>query len=271
MNRTGLVVALTLGAVTGLAFGWFPQLDLRISGLFFDPQTRDFTLRHQVLLGQSSWPAHLRDASMWIVAALAIPAGVALAAKCVLPTTRMRVPGRAIAFLLATLALAPGLLVNVVLKEYWDRPRPIAVREFNGVDRFVAWWNPRGECSQNCSFVAGEASGAFWTLAPAALAPAPIRVFAYAAAIAFGSAVGVLRMAFGAHFFTDVVFAGVFTFLTVWIVHGALYRWRRTTVSDAAIERAIERICMPPHAAFVRLVGRFSGRAPRAGPHPGGT
>ena len=271
MNRTGLVIALAVGAVTGLVFGFFPQLDLKISGLFFDPETRQFTLLHQVLLQQLTWPAHLRDASMWIVAAPAVLAGIALAAKCVVPTTRLRVPGRAIVFLLASLALAPGLLVNVALKEHWDRPRPIAVREFNGPDRFVPWWDPRGTCGHNCSFVAGEASGAFWTLAPAALAPAPARIFAYAAAIGFGSAVGTLRMAFGAHFFTDVVFAGVFTFLIVWLVHAALYRWRGTAISDAAIERAIERVFMPPHAALFRLVARFSGRAPRAGPRPGGT
>jgi membrane-associated phospholipid phosphatase len=183
----------------------------------------------------------------------------------------MRVSGRAIVLLLASLALAPGLLVNVALKEHWDRPRPIAVREFNGPDRFVPWWDPRGECRHNCSFVAGEASGAFWTLAPAALAPAPVRIFAYAAAIAFGAAVGILRMAFGAHFFTDVAFAGVFTFLIVWTVHGALYRWRRTAIADATIERAIERVFMPPHAALLRFVARFSGRARRAGPRPGGT
>jgi len=179
--------------------------------------------------------------------------------------------GRAIVLLLASLALAPGLLVNVALKEHWNRPRPILVREFNGPDRFVAWWDPRGECRHNCSFIAGEASGAFWTLAPAALAPPPVRIFAYAAAIAFGTAVGVLRMAFGAHFFTDVVFAGVFTFLIVWIVHGALYRWRRTAISDAAFERAIERVFMPPHAALLRFVARVSTRARRAGPRPGGT
>jgi len=271
MNRTGLVIALVVGAMTGLVFGFFPRLDLKISGLLFDPQTRQFTLLYQVLLGQLSWPAHLRDASMWIVAALAVPAGVALAAKCVLPTARLRMGGRAIVLLLASLALAPGLLVNVALKEHWNRPRPIAVREFNGPDRFVPWWDPRGECRHNCSFIAGEASGAFWTLAPAALAPPPVRIFAYAAAIAFGTAVGVLRMAFGAHFFTDVVFAGVFTFLIVWIVHGALYRWRRTAISDAAFERAIERVFMPPHAALLRFVARVSTRARRAGPRPGGT
>src|SRR6266581_7328286 len=70
MNRTGLVIALVVGAMTGLVFGFFPRLDLKISGLLFDPQTRQFTLLYQVLLGQLSWPAHLRDASMWIVAAL---------------------------------------------------------------------------------------------------------------------------------------------------------------------------------------------------------
>ena len=271
MNRPGLMIALAIGAVTGVAFGWFPQLDLKLSGLFFDPETRQFTLLHQVRFEHLSWPAHLRDWSMWLVAALAVPAGAALAAKCFFPTTRMRVGGRAIVFLLATIALGPGVLVNAVLKEHWDRPRPIAVREFNGPEHFVAWWDPRGACRHNCSFVAGEASGAFWTLAPAALAPAPVRIFAYAAAITFGGAVGMLRMAFGAHFFTDVVFAGVFTFLIVWIVHGALYRWRRTAISDAAIERAIERVFLPPHAAFVRFLARWFGRARRAGPHPGGT
>ena len=56
-----------------------------------------------------------------------------------------------------------------------------------------------------------------------------------------------------------------------WIVHGALYRWRRTAISDAAIERAIERVFLPPHAAFVRFLARWFGRARRAGPHPGGT
>jgi membrane-associated phospholipid phosphatase len=48
-------------------------------------------------------------------------------------------------------------------------------------------------------------------------------------------------MAAGAHFFTDVVFAGVFSFLVIWLVHGWLYRWPRTRISDEAVERALER------------------------------
>src|SRR5260370_27678577 len=102
MKRSGLVIALVVGAMTGLVFGFFPQLDLKISGLFFDPQTRQFTLLHQVLLGQLSWPAHLRDASMWIVAALAVPARAALAAKCLLPPPPLRVPGHPLPSLFRT-------------------------------------------------------------------------------------------------------------------------------------------------------------------------
>jgi lipid A 4'-phosphatase len=48
-------------------------------------------------------------------------------------------------------------------------------------------------------------------------------------------------MAAGAHFFTDWVFAGVFSFLVIWCVHGWLYRWPRTRTSDEAVERALER------------------------------
>jgi len=265
MNRTGLMIALLVGGIVGLLFGFFPTLDLKISGLFFDPATLQFALRHD------AWLGHVRDACMWIVPAIMAPAGLAVAAKCLLPATRMRVPARAVVFLLVSFALGPGLLVNTVLKEHWGRARPTDVREFGGPNRFVPWWDPRGDCPHNCSFVAGEASGAFWTVAPAALAPASGRIFAYVAAVAFGSAVGMLRMAVGAHFFTDVAFAGVLTFLIVWLVHAALYRWPKAALLDGTIERAIERAFLPPRAALLRFFARRSGREPSTGPHPGGT
>jgi lipid A 4'-phosphatase len=44
------------------------------------------------------------------------------------------------------------------------------------------------------------------------LAPPQWRLFAYGAALALGTAVGFLRIASGGHFFSDVMFAGVFPF-----------------------------------------------------------
>jgi lipid A 4'-phosphatase len=52
----------------------------------------------------------------------------------------------------------------------------------------------------------------------------------------------VLRMAAGAHFFTDVFFAGFFAFMVIWLLHGCLYRWRATRISDAALEQVVERM-----------------------------
>jgi len=250
MNRTGLVVVLGLAAVTGLIFALYPELDLAIARAFYDPARQDFSLRFDRTL------AWLRYESMWVITALVAPAAVALVVKLLLPFTRMLMSGRAAVFLVATLILGPGLFVNVTMKDYWPRSRPIDVPQFNGSERFVPWWDPRGVCPKNCSFVAGESAGAFWTLTPAALAPLPWRPLAYAAAISFGSAVGALRIAFGGHFFTDVVFAGVFIFLIVWLVHGAIYRWRVTRLTDAGVERAIEGISGPIYRALGRLLAR---------------
>ena len=202
---------------------------------------------------------------MWIVSVIAAPAFIALAIKVLRPRGKLLIAGRAMVFLIATLALAPGLVTNVVLKDYWPRSRPIDVPQFNGEERFTAWWDPRGGCAKNCSFVGGEASGAFWTLAPVAVSPPAWRPVAYGAALMFGTGVSLLRMTFGAHFFTDVVFAGVFTFLIIWLVHGLIYRWRPTRFSDAAVERAIERITLPPYTAVNAMFAAAGARLFRRG------
>jgi membrane-associated phospholipid phosphatase len=77
---------------------------------------------------------------------------------------------------------------------------------------------------------------------------------------------GAIRMLFGGHFFTDAVFAGVFTFLIIWLVFNLLYRWQATRLSDAAIEQAIERLVRPRF-----LFGRSTRPAQQSGlPHPKG-
>lgn len=255
MNRIGLLIALAVAAVTGLVFGLYPVLDLKIAAPFFDPQGTGFWARADRAF---LW---LRLIGTYTVTAIVAPAFLALAWKLIQPRRRLLIPSRAILLMIVTLALGPGLVTNVILKDYWGRPRPIDVTQFGGDEHFVPWWDPRGDCPKNCSFVAGEPSGAFWTLAPAAaLAPAPWRALAYGASIAFGAAIGGGRIAAGAHFFSDVVFAGVFTFLIVWTVHGLLYRWPRTRVTDAQVERAIERVALPGYEALERLVARMRGR-----------
>jgi lipid A 4'-phosphatase len=254
MNRTGLLVALAVAVAVGGLCAAYPRLDLDLAALLFDPAT------HSFLLSGRAWVPYARDAASFLIALLVAPAVCAVVGKVVAPRRPMLIPGRAALFLIVSLVLGPFLLANVILKDHWARMRPTDVVVFAGVGRFTPWWDPRGPCPDNCSFIAGEPSGAFWTLAPAALAPPQWRPLAYAAAIAFGVAVGWLRMAAGAHFFSDVVFAGVLMFLVVWTVHGLIFRWRRTRLTDAAVERPLERAGTGMAAVLAAFVRRVAGR-----------
>jgi lipid A 4'-phosphatase len=258
MNRTGLFIALALALVIGLLFGIYPELDLKLAALFYDPATKTFPLKFNTLA------AFARDGAMWISWALALPAIVALVIKLMWPDRPLLMSGRAIVFLLATLILSAGVLTNLTFKSYWGRPRPVVVTQFNGPQAFVAWWDPRGGCGRNCSFFSGEGATAFWTIAPAALAPPPWRPLAYAAAVVFGVVTSGLRMSFGGHFFTDVATAGLVTFVVIWLAYGFIYRWASTRLTDAGIDAALTRLAWPGYRWRQRWRGRDVGPAPSA-------
>jgi membrane-associated phospholipid phosphatase len=211
---------------------------------------KTFALRFDTLA------AIARDGAMWVAWGLALPAIVAPLVKLVRPDRPLPISGRAIIFLLVTLLLSAGVLTNLTFKSYWGRPRPIAVTQFNGDQQFVPWWDPRGACGRNCSFFSGEGATAFWTYAPAALAPPAWRPLAFAAATLFGAMTSVLRMAFGGHFFTDVAAAGLVTFLVVWLAYAWIYRWPETRLSDERIDAAMTRLAWPG----CRLAQRWRGR-----------
>jgi len=256
MNRTGLTIALTIGFVAGLICAVDPQLDLDLAGLAFNPA------RHLFDVNAQPWVQYTREAARGIITLLVLPAFIAILGKLILPRRRMLIEGRAALFLIATLALGPGVLTNVILKDHWGRARPIDVQQFGGSYHFSPWWDPRGDCPENCSFIAGEPSGAFWTLAPAVLAPPELRAVAYGAAIAFGVGVGALRIGAGAHFFSDVVFAGVFTYLLIWAMHGLIYRWPMTRLREESIDRVLTQSGEALRDMLAKLGDKFGAKRP---------
>ena len=133
------------------------------------------------------------------------------------PTTR------GLVFLIATMAIGPGLVVNLGLKDHAHRPRPIQTTEFGGPFEFRPWYRFDGACRHNCSFVSGEGSEAFWMVAPASLAPPPLQAPAVAGALLFGVLAGLLRMAFGGHYLSDVLLAGLITLTIVRSVRMLLF------------------------------------------------
>lgn len=198
----------------------FPQIDLGVSGLFYTPgegfALRGFWLFAFILKGM---PPIL----LGITFALLIWGfgGEPL---------RRRFPGlylipemtpRAAAFLLSSLLLGPGLLVNVILKEHWGRARPSQIVAFGGTAHYTPPLMMSDQCAGNCSFSSGHGALGFWVTALALLAPPRWRPHAMAAALAFGCLVGFARIAQGAHFLSDTLFSAL---AVLWI---NVFLWRK--------------------------------------------
>jgi lipid A 4'-phosphatase len=215
LSRRAFVFTLCLTLVCIGVFYRYPEIDLVVSHAIADALGGQF-------LGASGAAKTARG--FFYV----LPIGVCLVfvALWLLGPKRVRpdrVPSsRAILFLALTMLIGPGIIVNLVLKDHWHRPRPISTTEFGGPHAFRPPFTRDGACDKNCSFVSGEAASAFWLLAPASLAPPPYNVAAIAAALAVGVTTSALRMAFGAHFLSDVLFAGLFTLLLLQIMHAII-------------------------------------------------
>jgi membrane-associated phospholipid phosphatase len=206
--RATLITLSALTLITGALFALWPELDLMGSAFFHgvDGFASDQPLLKVLRAGLYYLPIGVMGAFMlaWLAARVGLPIPAAL-----------RPRGRSVMFLALGLALGPGLLVNVILKDNWHRPRPVQVAQFGGALDFRPWHRTDGACAKNCSFVSGETAGAFWLVAPASLAPPGLRLPAVALALGVGLTTGVLRVAFGGHFPSDVLFAGLFTLILV--------------------------------------------------------
>jgi len=208
-----VIAAVTVISLAGTS------VDLGVARLFFDPVARRFPA------GSNPVVVMLRDHGFVAIITCVGFLAAALVTRF-LPQRRLNVPARAAIFLVSSLALGPGLLVNAVFKDHWHRPRPVQVTEFGGNKSYVDWWNPGGTCDRNCSFASGEASSAAWMFGPAMLAPPPWRPAALAAATVFTAAVSLSRMAVGGHFFSDVLFGVLMSLLVVWALHTLIMQRR---------------------------------------------
>lgn len=205
MNKA-LPVYAALTALTLAVFAVWPQIDLLASHHFYDGGG---------FIGRGSLERFGRDffrVTPFVV--LALYAGLWLAKRRGV-RFRWAPSGRAVIFLIVTMAIGPGLVVNLGLKDHWHRPRPTQVQDFKGPDPFRPWYETDGACKRNCSFVSGEASTGFWMVAPASLLPPPWHGPAIIAAFAFGVGASLLRMAFGGHYLSDVLLGGLVTLMVI--------------------------------------------------------
>jgi len=221
-TRLGLY-ACGFGLLATLVFLAFPNIDLSIS--------RAFHVRAGAFSGQSlRWLEVLRGS---FTGAFCLSIAASLAG---LLLTRQRtrnwlsLGGKQWLFLALCLGMGPGILANVVLKDHWGRARPKQVVEFGGAKTFTPPLIPTDQCANNCSFVSGEAAAIFMPFYAAGLVVPQWSATLLAAGTVCGFAAGLVRIAQGAHFLSDVIFAGVFMAMTAVLAHRAVFG--RTHLKD---------------------------------------
>ena len=218
----------------GLLFYLMPEIDLAASALFY----RD---GHRFFLG-NWWPNlviyELVELTSWSVA---IAFGLWTLARALRPLRRFHIRSSAMVYIALSLILGPGIVTNTIIKDHMGRARPSQIVEFGGTKQFTPAPLPADQCRKNCSFVSGHAAtGFFLATFVFMMAPGLRRKAAFAGVIATGTVIGVSRMAEGAHFLSDVVFAGFINIGVAWV----LYTWigARGSPGDRALTRMDDRL-----------------------------
>ena len=206
----------------------FPVIDIWASSLFFDSATSLWVRRSNLMqFARSGAPPLIIGALLFSIALWS--------ARRFFGQYIWDVTGRKIFYLIVTLALGPGLIVESVLKVYVGRARPRDVMAFGGEDVFTPALWLSDACTHNCSFVSGHAALAFWTTAFAFLVPKESRAIVFVSGLVLGVLMGITRMAEGAHFLSDVVFSGMIVVgLNIWLAHRLLPKAEAVEASRGA-------------------------------------
>lgn len=207
------ILALAATLLLTLYFLLVPGVDMAFSAAFHEAGA-GFSLSQDPLLRA------LRKSSTWVMGLALLGVLGALIKRVVAGRPFTSRTARKAWFLLAGLAVGPGLLVNGTLKGLWGRPRPVHLEAFGGEAPYVPVWKVTDWCDANCSFVSGEAASAAWTVAAVVMLPPAVRRWVIAPAVVHGAALSLNRLAFGGHFLSDVLLSWSLTALVL----GLLWR-----------------------------------------------
>jgi len=194
-----------------------PSLDLVASGLFYD--NGFFLAQHPVFV---------------FLHGLAVYGSWALGGVLVLITATAYIrrkdisplPRKGWLFLLLALLIGPVLIANVGFKDHWGRARPREVTAFGGTATFSPALVPQAVATKNGSFISGDGAFGFYLPCFAYLVPLSRRNLSrrvFWGGMAAGGVFSFARLAMGAHFLSDILFAALLMLACSTALHTMLY------------------------------------------------
>ncbi len=198
---------------------WFTDLDIAIQNLLYSPV--------------DGWV--WADSQPWnfLYSFGVLPAGsIAVLALVVFITSygspKFQKYRKKALFLVLLMGLGPGLIVNLIFKDHWGRPRPREIVQFGDTETYLPVWY-KGTAGQGNSFPSGHAAMGFYLLAPFFILRDHHRRWAtafLAIGVGYGLLMGLGRMIQGGHFASDVLWSGGFIYICGLILNRIILRHR---------------------------------------------
>ena len=207
--------------VLAIIFILFPSLDLAASAAFYG--------QDGFWMQRAEWAQGLRSLFKNVMILMIVCSIIGLMVRLVLKRQLLGVSTARWAFVLAAFIIGPGLVANTLLKDNWDRPRPVQISQFGGSTEFElpVFIDLDGEgCVRNCSFVSGEGSLAFMTGFVVLGFFGLTSPLALTLALSYGAVGSLLRIGMGGHFLSDTLFAGLFMAMIAIGLHRLLLKPR---------------------------------------------
>jgi membrane-associated PAP2 superfamily phosphatase len=222
-----------------------PGIDLTVAGWFWFPGTGFLLADNQVLVAIRDFHRESTSVIVKLATLVVILFGLGL-------NLRVLIKPHAALFVVATYGLGSGLLVHA-LKIATGRARPFNILEFGGLQDFTPAWKVSSACLANCSFISGEAATAVAMLSLAMIFVGRWRRTVFMVCVPLAIVFSLNRMAFGAHFLSDIVLSWLLTGLAM------VTLWQVVSRHADAVDRAMEG-WIP--VAFRQLVAWLKPRKP---------
>lgn len=194
---------LTLSAL----FISFPEIDIYVSSLFY---------KNGFILKGSLFEIFFYKSVPIVITIFATGSILVFLYNFINKKNILNINKRVIIYIILVLALAPGGIVNSLLKEHWGRARPNQIIKFGGDKKFTPAFilSDQGGNSFSC----GHGAAAFSLLGFALLATKRKRLW-ITLALSYGVLVSFARIIGGGHFISDTVTSFFIVYITTDILY----------------------------------------------------